>query len=131
MTSVFPEVGAAIKQGMRNVTVLTQAPTERTGTMVALLHRYRTVFCVRILPKSRLGYDKRMYRSPKMDGKSSGRTASGLFRDGDGHDRGRSHPRPAGKDGWTAPFPNGELSADFTVEETKNCMNMHSNSAQG
>src|SRR5690606_24326420 len=35
MVREYPEVGAAIKKhGMRNVTVLTQAPTGSTGTMV-------------------------------------------------------------------------------------------------
>lgn len=59
MTSVFPEVGAAIqKQGMRNVTVLTQAPTGSTGTMVGTSTGIEPYFAFEYYRKSRLGYDK-------------------------------------------------------------------------
>lgn len=59
MTSVFPEVGAAIqKKGMRNVTVLTQAPTGSTGTMVGTSTGIEPYFAFEYYRQSRLGYDK-------------------------------------------------------------------------
>jgi ribonucleoside-diphosphate reductase alpha chain len=59
MTSVYPEVGAAIKKnGMRNVTVITQAPTGSTGTMVGTSTGIEPYFAFEYFRQSRLGYDK-------------------------------------------------------------------------
>ncbi|MBP1154833.1 MULTISPECIES: adenosylcobalamin-dependent ribonucleoside-diphosphate reductase [unclassified Paenibacillus] len=59
MTSVYPEVGAAIKkQGMRNVTVITQAPTGSTGTMVGTSTGIEPYFAYEYYRQSRLGFDK-------------------------------------------------------------------------
>ncbi len=59
MTSVFPEVGAAIKKkGMRNVTVITQAPTGSTGTMVGTSTGIEPYFAFEYFRQSRLGFDK-------------------------------------------------------------------------
>ncbi len=59
MTSVYPEVGAAIqKKGMRNVTVITQAPTGSTGTMVGTSTGIEPYFAFEYYRQSRLGYDK-------------------------------------------------------------------------
>ncbi|HEX7056840.1 MAG TPA: LAGLIDADG family homing endonuclease [Bacilli bacterium] len=59
ITSVFPEVGAAIqKQGMRNVTVITQAPTGSTGTMVDTSTGIEPYFAFEFFRQSRLGFDK-------------------------------------------------------------------------
>jgi ribonucleoside-diphosphate reductase alpha chain len=59
MTKVFPEVGAAIqKKGMRNVTVITQAPTGSTGTMVGTSTGIEPYFAFEYFRQSRLGYDK-------------------------------------------------------------------------
>jgi ribonucleoside-diphosphate reductase alpha chain len=59
ITSVYPEVGAAIqKKGMRNVTVITQAPTGSTGTMVGTSTGIEPYFAFEYYRQSRLGFDK-------------------------------------------------------------------------
>jgi ribonucleoside-diphosphate reductase alpha chain len=59
MTSEYPEVGAAIKKnGMRNVTVITQAPTGSTGTMVGTSTGIEPYFAFEYFRQSRLGFDK-------------------------------------------------------------------------
>ncbi len=59
MTSVYPEVGAAVKKkGMRNVTVITQAPTGSTGTMVGTSTGIEPYFAFEYYRQSRLGFDK-------------------------------------------------------------------------
>lgn len=59
MLSEFPEVGASIKKhGMRNVTVITQAPTGSTGTMVGTSTGIEPYFAFEYFRQSRLGFDK-------------------------------------------------------------------------
>ncbi|MBP1965312.1 adenosylcobalamin-dependent ribonucleoside-diphosphate reductase [Paenibacillus aceris] len=59
MTKAFPEVGEAIKKnGMRNVTVITQAPTGSTGTMVGTSTGIEPYFAFEYYRQSRLGFDK-------------------------------------------------------------------------
>ena len=59
MTDVFPEVGDAIlEKGMRNVTVITQAPTGSTGTMVGTSTGIEPYFAFKYFRQSRLGYDE-------------------------------------------------------------------------
>jgi ribonucleoside-diphosphate reductase alpha chain len=59
MTEQFPEVGHAIKDnGMRNVTVITQAPTGSTGTMVGTSTGIEPYFAFEYYRQSRLGHDK-------------------------------------------------------------------------
>ncbi len=59
MVEVYPEVGEAIsKRGMRNVTVITQAPTGSTGTMVGTSTGIEPYFAFEFFRQSRLGYDK-------------------------------------------------------------------------
>ncbi|MHA7963813.1 LAGLIDADG family homing endonuclease [Paenibacillus sp. CAU 1782] len=59
LTSQYPEVGDAIRQyGIRNVTVLTQAPTGSTGTMVGTSTGIEPYFAFQYFRQSRLGYDK-------------------------------------------------------------------------
>ncbi|GIP37919.1 ribonucleoside-diphosphate reductase, adenosylcobalamin-dependent [Paenibacillus sp. J31TS4] len=59
MVSEYPEVGAAIqKNGMRNVTVITQAPTGSTGTMVGTSTGIEPYFAFEFFRQSRLGFDK-------------------------------------------------------------------------
>ncbi|MEK3724139.1 adenosylcobalamin-dependent ribonucleoside-diphosphate reductase [Paenibacillus sp. FSL H8-0034] len=61
MTSVYPEVGTAIQQkGMRNVTVITQAPTGSTGTMVGTSTGIEPYFAFEYYRQSRLGFDKQL-----------------------------------------------------------------------
>ncbi|AOZ94013.1 adenosylcobalamin-dependent ribonucleoside-diphosphate reductase [Paenibacillus crassostreae] len=59
MTEEFPEVGEAIREkGMRNVTVITQAPTGTTGTMVGTSTGIEPYFAFKYYRQSRLGYDE-------------------------------------------------------------------------
>ncbi len=59
MVSEYPEVGASIKRhGMRNVTVITQAPTGSTGTMVDTSTGIEPYFAFEYYRQSRLGLDK-------------------------------------------------------------------------
>ncbi|WP_274363634.1 adenosylcobalamin-dependent ribonucleoside-diphosphate reductase [Paenibacillus thermotolerans] len=61
IVSVYPEVGAAIKKnGMRNVTVITQAPTGSTGTMVGTSTGIEPYFAFEYYRQSRLGFDKQL-----------------------------------------------------------------------
>ncbi|MDQ1909717.1 adenosylcobalamin-dependent ribonucleoside-diphosphate reductase [Paenibacillus sp. GD4] len=61
MVAAYPEVGEAIKQkGMRNVTVITQAPTGSTGTMVGTSTGIEPYFAFEYYRQSRLGYDKQL-----------------------------------------------------------------------
>lgn len=61
MVKEFPEVGAAVKKkGMRNVTVITQAPTGSTGTMVGTSTGIEPYFAFEYFRQSRLGYDKQL-----------------------------------------------------------------------
>jgi len=59
MVSVYPEVGEAVrKRGMRNVTVITQAPTGSTGTMVGTSTGIEPYYAFEYFRQSRLGLDK-------------------------------------------------------------------------
>ncbi|MFC3804016.1 adenosylcobalamin-dependent ribonucleoside-diphosphate reductase [Cohnella sp. GCM10012308] len=61
MTETYPEVGAAVRErGIRNVTVLTQAPTGSTGTMVGTSTGIEPYFAFEFYRQSRLGYDKQL-----------------------------------------------------------------------
>ncbi len=59
MTEVYPEVEAAVREtGMRNVTVITQAPTGSTGTMVGTSTGIEPYFAFKYFRQSRLGFDE-------------------------------------------------------------------------
>lgn len=59
LVEAFPEVGEAIREkGMRNVTVITQAPTGSTGTMVGTSTGIEPYFAFEYFRQSRLGFDK-------------------------------------------------------------------------
>lgn len=61
MIDAFPEVGEAVrKRGIRNVTVITQAPTGSTGTMVGTSTGIEPYFAFEYYRQSRLGYDKQL-----------------------------------------------------------------------
>lgn len=61
MVEVYPEVGEAVKKrGMRNVTVITQAPTGSTGTMVGTSTGIEPYFAFEFFRQSRLGFDKQL-----------------------------------------------------------------------
>ncbi len=59
MDSVYPEVTKAVQEsGMRNVTVITQAPTGSTGTLVGTSTGIEPHFAFEFFRQSRLGFDK-------------------------------------------------------------------------
>ncbi|MFC5650454.1 adenosylcobalamin-dependent ribonucleoside-diphosphate reductase [Paenibacillus solisilvae] len=59
LISAYPEIGDAVtKRGMRNVTVITQAPTGSTGTMVGTSTGIEPYFAFEYYRQSRLGFDK-------------------------------------------------------------------------
>ncbi len=59
MIAEFPEIGEAVaERGMRNVTVITQAPTGSTGTMVGTSTGIEPYFAFEYFRQSRLGFDK-------------------------------------------------------------------------
>lgn len=59
MTEVYPEVGEAVRtKGIRNVTIITQAPTGSTGTMVGTSTGIEPYFAFKYYRQSRLGFDE-------------------------------------------------------------------------
>ncbi len=59
MVDSYPEVGESIREhGMRNVTVITQAPTGSTGTMVGTSTGIEPYFAFKYFRQSRLGFDE-------------------------------------------------------------------------
>ncbi|MBE7679411.1 adenosylcobalamin-dependent ribonucleoside-diphosphate reductase [Paenibacillus sp. P13VS] len=59
LVGTYPEVGEAIrKHGIRNVTLITQAPTGSTGTMVGTSTGIEPYFAFKYFRQSRLGYDE-------------------------------------------------------------------------
>lgn len=59
MTEVYPEVGEAVREkGIRNVTIITQAPTGSTGTMVGTSTGIEPYFAFKYFRQSRLGFDE-------------------------------------------------------------------------
>lgn len=61
LIAAYPEVGESIaSNGMRNVTVITQAPTGSTGTMVGTSTGIEPYFAFEYFRQSRLGFDKQL-----------------------------------------------------------------------
>ncbi|WP_127534672.1 adenosylcobalamin-dependent ribonucleoside-diphosphate reductase [Paenibacillus kobensis] len=61
MVETYPEVGdAVVKSGVRNVTIITQAPTGSTGTMVGTSTGIEPYFAFEYYRQSRLGFDKQL-----------------------------------------------------------------------
>lgn len=61
MVEEYPEVGDAVeKNGVRNVTIITQAPTGSTGTMVGTSTGIEPYFAFEYYRQSRLGFDKQL-----------------------------------------------------------------------
>ncbi|MCK8489908.1 adenosylcobalamin-dependent ribonucleoside-diphosphate reductase [Paenibacillus sp. MBLB2552] len=59
MKEVYPEVGEAVRtKGVRNVTIITQAPTGSTGTMVGTSTGIEPYFAFKYYRQSRLGFDE-------------------------------------------------------------------------
>lgn len=123
MTGTFPEVGAAIKKnGMRNVTVITQAPTGSTGTMVGTSTGIEPYFAFEYYRQSRLGFDKQYVpiaqewkdENPNQDLPDYFVTSMSLSAE--------DHIRvQAAIQAWvdSSISKTANCPADFTVEETK------------
>lgn len=61
LTGAYPEVGEAVRiRGIRNVTLITQAPTGSTGTMVGTSTGIEPYFAFEYYRQSRLGYDRQL-----------------------------------------------------------------------
>ncbi|GIP21296.1 adenosylcobalamin-dependent ribonucleoside-diphosphate reductase [Paenibacillus sp. J22TS3] len=59
MVETYPEVGEAVREnGVRNVTIITQAPTGSTGTMVGTSTGIEPYFAFKYFRQSRLGFDE-------------------------------------------------------------------------
>lgn len=59
MTEIYPEIRTAVtEKGIRNVTVITQAPTGSTGTMVGTSTGIEPYFAFKYFRQSRLGFDE-------------------------------------------------------------------------
>lgn len=59
MTETYPEIRTAVtEKGIRNVTVITQAPTGSTGTMVGTSTGIEPYFAFKYFRQSRLGFDE-------------------------------------------------------------------------
>ena len=124
MVKTYPEVGMAIKKkGMRNVTVITQAPTGSTGTMVGTSTGIEPYFAFEYFRQSRLGYDKQFVPIAKdwMDN-NPGKELPAHFvtsMDLSAEDHIRAQ---AAIQRWvdSSISKTANCPSDFTVEETKN-----------
>ncbi|MBP1989156.1 ribonucleoside-diphosphate reductase alpha chain [Paenibacillus eucommiae] len=124
MTSVFPEVGTAIQQkGMRNVTVITQAPTGSTGTMVGTSTGIEPYFAFEYYRQSRLGYDKQYvpiaqdYKDKHPNEELPDYFVTSMSLSAEDHIRAQAAIQT-----WvdSSISKTANCPADFTVEETKN-----------
>ncbi|SEB74200.1 adenosylcobalamin-dependent ribonucleoside-diphosphate reductase [Paenibacillus sp. GP183] len=123
MTMVFPEVGAAIKKkGMRNVTVITQAPTGSTGTMVGTSTGIEPYFAFEYFRQSRLGFDKQYvpiaqeYKDQHPDEELPDYFVTSMSLSAEDHIRAQAAIQT-----WvdSSISKTANCPADFTVEETK------------
>lgn len=124
IVSQYPEVGAAVKKhGMRNVTVITQAPTGSTGTMVGTSTGIEPYFAFEYYRQSRLGYDKQLVPiAQEWKDKNPGQPLPEWFvtaMDLSAEDHIRAQ---AAIQRWvdSSISKTANCPADFTVEETKN-----------
>lgn len=124
MTKTFPEVGASIrKKGMRNVTVITQAPTGSTGTMVGTSTGIEPYFAFEYFRQSRLGYDKQYvpiaqeYRDQHPNEELPDYFVTSMSLSAEDHIRVQAAIQT-----WvdSSISKTANCPSDFTVEETKN-----------
>jgi len=123
MTQVYPEVGAAVqKKGMRNVTVITQAPTGSTGTMVGTSTGIEPYFAFEYFRQSRLGFDKQYvpiaqeWKDQHPDQELPDYFVTAMSLTAEDHIRAQ-----AAIQAWvdSSISKTANCPADFTVEETK------------
>ncbi|MBD2862400.1 ribonucleoside-diphosphate reductase [Paenibacillus sp. IB182363] len=123
MTKTFPEVGKAIRsQGMRNVTVITQAPTGSTGTMVGTSTGIEPYFAFEYYRQSRLGYDKQYvpiaqeYKDQHPDEELPDYFVTAMSLSAEDHIRAQAAIQT-----WvdSSISKTANCPSDFTVEETK------------
>jgi ribonucleoside-diphosphate reductase alpha chain len=123
MTKTFPEVGAAVKKnGMRNVTVITQAPTGSTGTMVGTSTGIEPYFAFEYYRQSRLGYDKQYvpiaqeWKDQNPDQELPDYFVTSMSLSAEDHIRAQAAIQT-----WvdSSISKTANCPADFTVEETK------------
>jgi ribonucleoside-diphosphate reductase alpha chain len=123
MTEVFPEVGEAIHQhGMRNVTVITQAPTGSTGTMVGTSTGIEPYFAFEYYRQSRLGFDKQYvpiaqnWKDANPDQELPDYFVTSMSLSAEDHIRAQAAIQT-----WvdSSISKTANCPADFTVEETK------------
>ncbi|MEK8130498.1 adenosylcobalamin-dependent ribonucleoside-diphosphate reductase [Paenibacillus filicis] len=123
MTGVYPEVGDAVKQkGMRNVTVITQAPTGSTGTMVGTSTGIEPYFAFEYYRQSRLGFDKQyvpiaqQWRDEHPDQELPDYFVTAMNLSAEDHIRAQAAIQK-----WvdSSISKTANCPADFTVEETK------------
>lgn len=123
MTKTFPEVGAAIqKKGMRNVTVITQAPTGSTGTMVGTSTGIEPYFAFEYYRQSRLGFDKQYvpiaqeYKDAHPDEELPDYFVTAMSLSAEDHIRAQAAIQT-----WvdSSISKTANCPSDFTVEETK------------
>ncbi|OCT12142.1 ribonucleoside-diphosphate reductase, adenosylcobalamin-dependent [Paenibacillus pectinilyticus] len=123
MTEVYPEVGEAIHQhGMRNVTVITQAPTGSTGTMVGTSTGIEPYFAFEYFRQSRLGFDKQYvpiaqnWKDANPDQELPDYFVTSMSLSAEDHIRAQAAIQT-----WvdSSISKTANCPADFTVEETK------------
>lgn len=123
MTKAFPEVGEAIKNhGMRNVTVITQAPTGSTGTMVGTSTGIEPYFAFEYYRQSRLGFDKQYvpiaqeWKDSNPDQELPDYFVTSMTLTAEDHIRAQAAIQT-----WvdSSISKTANCPADFTVEETK------------
>ncbi|TVY08314.1 adenosylcobalamin-dependent ribonucleoside-diphosphate reductase [Paenibacillus cremeus] len=124
MVNVYPEVGAAVKKkGMRNVTVITQAPTGSTGTMVGTSTGIEPYFAFEYYRQSRLGFDKQYvpiaqeWKDQHPNADLPGHFVTAMDLSAEDHIRAQ-----AAIQRWvdSSISKTANCPSDFTVEETKN-----------
>lgn len=123
MTETFPEVGDAVRtKGMRNVTVITQAPTGSTGTMVGTSTGIEPYFAFEYFRQSRLGYDKQYvpiaqeYKDKHPNEELPDYFVTAMSLSAEDHIRAQAAIQT-----WvdSSISKTANCPADFTVEETK------------
>ncbi|MBH5316953.1 adenosylcobalamin-dependent ribonucleoside-diphosphate reductase [Paenibacillus sp. GSMTC-2017] len=122
LLAAYPEISEKIaKQGIRNVTVLTQAPTGSTGTMVGTSTGIEPYFAFEYFRQSRLGFDKQLvpiaqkWKDDHLDQELPDYFVSAMELSAEDHIR-----TQAAIQRWvdSSISKTANCPADFTVEET-------------